>query len=428
MEQTECWKPSDVWDLSSPQREQYQKRLFLRQLRWVTQHVPFYRDLNLAIPELEALPLQAILDRLPFQTKNQIKGKNPQFLADMQIPGYWVRTGGSTGERVDVFHEKTKVASGKASTAFARGWWGFKDGQKCFYIWGHSGTFAPGWKGLQSHLLGGVKDRLLHRLRVNAYTLDEAHLQVHIDTLIKFQPKWILGYTSSVFALAQSYIRNGHHPSELTKLRGVIVTSDPCYPYQLDTINTAFRRPVINEYGCIEFGCIAYTHPDGTYRVLEDHLIIETPMVEDQRHDVVVTDLCTRFQPFIRYKLDDHCSMPLADPPSSGFHTIGEIEGRLLDFVIGKNGQKLHGLLLSHFVTSAYPLVSKYRFYQNKSDKIRVELQLFPNKEIDHESEEYLLSLIRREIGSETVLEVVYVNSFPQTPSGKFRWVVSELN
>ena len=418
--------PQLTWDLSHEDRQNYLKKLLLEQINWVTRNVPFYEDLRLDLDSFDKMPLGEILLELPVINKQDIKNRNTDFLSKRELPGNWTKTGGSTGEPVEIFQDKEKIRRGKQSVAFGRGWWGLKNGQKCFYIWGHSASFVSGYKGFISKNLIPVKDFLRNRLRVNAYMMDQTSLSEYIRKILRYQPIMIIGYTSTVHMLAKRYNFEGYKPDDLRNMRGIIVTADPCYPYQKEEIQEIFGAPVILEYGSVEVGAVAYSHPDGTFRVLEDHFIIETLEDKSGLYKIVVTDLSSRFQPFIRYSMDDFCDNPIANVPGIGYRSIGNITGRRLDAIVGCNGELLHGVYLSHMVNIQYPEVLRYRFYQDIEGYITLEVQLSENSEKNINSENMIINNLAAELGHNIDVGIKYVEDFPQTPSGKFRWVVSE--
>lgn len=433
--EAEPYQPSAIWALSGQQRVAYQKQRLLQQLRWAVQCVPFYQGLNLNIRSLQEAHLNEILNSLPIVTKDLLRGRNPDFLSSESMSGYWSRTGGSTGEPTEIFYDRKKIKWGKASVAFARGWWGVRAGQRCFYMWGHSASLASGWRGRKNIILRSVKDLLRNRFRVDAYRLDQGSLRRYVQKLIRIQPTMIIGYTSAIYLLAQRFQAEGYSPADLPKLRCIIVTADPCFRFQSEIIQDAFGAPLIEEYGSAEIGVIAYSHPDGSFRVLEDRLIVETPLCPDsssgqsEAYSVIVTDLSARFQPLIRFDMADLCLTQIsAAPDDSGFQVMGKVAGRVLDTIHGHTGQMLHGVVLSHIVNSRYPDVLRYRFYQNSNGEIQVALQLKPTKEASMFAEKHLIRYLKDKLGESIGIKIKYVDGFPETPSGKFRWVVSELD
>jgi len=419
--------PKECWQISLEEREESHRRLLLAQLQKATRKVPFYRSLRLPLEDFHKSSLREILQALPIVTKEMIRGRNPDFLSSPLPPGHWLKTGGSTGEPTEVYHDREQLRWGKESVEFARNWWGVKTGQKCFYIWGHSASLASGWPGRKDRLLRPAKDFLRRRLRINAYRVDQDSLKDNVRRLIKFQPQMIIGYTSTIFLIAEQFLAEGHNPALLPKLGGVIVTADPCYPFQAELIQKAFGSPVIMEYGSVEVGAIAYSHPDGTFRVLEDRLLVETPSDSSEFPEIVVTDLSSQGQPLIRFSIEDQCQSPITPPTDEqGYRLLGPIIGRVLDSISGKDGKRLHGVALSHIVNVSYPQVLRYQFFQDKYGKLKISLQLKGSTPTDSNSEGRLLSYLTNELGP-IPIEIFYVENFPPTPSGKFRWVLSEM-
>jgi phenylacetate-CoA ligase len=420
--------PKECWQLNGLEREEYHRQQLLALLEWVSREVPYYQGLQLPLAELHRLDLSGILKSLPIVTKDMIRGRTPDLLAINPVRGYWSKTGGSTGEPTEIFHDRIKSRWDKESVAFARSWWGLRLGQRCLYLWGHGASLAPGWPGMKDRILRPIKDFLRRRLRLNAYRMDQDSLSRYVRKLVRFRPTMIIGYTSSVYLMAQRFLYEGFDAKRLPGLRGIIVTADPCYPFQAELILTAFGAPVIVEYGSVEVGAIAYSHPDGTFRVLEDRFIVETPSSWGELFEVVVTDLSSRTQPLIRFAMADQTRSSIAGPPDgAGFRIMGSIEGRTLDSVLGESGRRLHGVALSHIVNACYPEILRYRFYQRSDGQLRIELQLKPDAQIHLESEKHLIAYLHNELGASIPMQVVYGQNFPSTPSGKFRWVVSEM-
>ena len=108
------------------------------------------------------------------------------------------------------------------------------------------------------------------------------------------------------------------------------------------------------------------------------------------------------------------------------FRTLGKIDGRVLDLIVGADGRRLHGVALSHIVNATYPDVLRYRFHQKADGHLKIELQLKPEAQIILEMENRLRTYLYEKLGTTLPIEVIYVNNFPPSPSGKFRWVISE--
>jgi phenylacetate-CoA ligase len=235
-----------------------------------------------------------------------------------------------------------------------------------------------------------------------------------------------MGYTTAIYLLALEALKRGKTKG-FDRLRGVVVTSEPCYPFQKEVIAKAFGAPVIQEYGSVEFGVIAYEHPDGTIRVLEDRILVETiPTGREAEYEILVTDLSNFSQPLIRFAIGDRTLGPISQPTDGrGFRTIGFIEGRLMDVIQSPDGRRLHGVTLSHILNS-YPQVLRYRFHQRSDASLRVELQLKGGEARNAAAEAHCRRIIEANLGPLVPVEFVYVKDFPPSTSGKFQWIISE--
>jgi phenylacetate-CoA ligase len=176
----------------------------------------------------------------------------------------------------------------------------------------------------------------IHRARRLAATQPTDDL---VATLNEFQPTALVGYASVIALLAAQQI-----DGQLTIAPGVVLTDgEPRTAEMTDRIRTAWGSEPFDYYAVTETGgglaldCQAH---DGRH-VFEDTSIVEVVDANDQPvpdghrgHHLLVTNLFSRTQPYIRYRLSDMtayrpgtCSCGLA------FRRLEPIEGRYDDIL-----------------------------------------------------------------------------------------------
>src|SRR5204862_1618420 len=83
----------------------------------------------------------------------------------------------------------------------------------------------------------------------SSYHLSERHLASYCDSLSRIQAPEIIGYPSSLFALATYMLDHG-----VTGIRPRVVftTAETLLAHQRDAIQQAFGAAVVDQYGCTE--------------------------------------------------------------------------------------------------------------------------------------------------------------------------------
>lgn len=147
-------------------------------------------------------------------------------------------------------------------------------------------------------------------------------------------------------------------------------------------ITSTFGAKVIDCYGCIELGDLAWECPDNpSYHMNADCNVIEfirdgEPVASEERGEIVVTSLVNRAMPLIRYDIgdigvphDEQCSC------GRGLPLMKLIEGRCDDFITLPSGRILSPLSF-HEDPYYYPIpgVTEYMVIQKKRDQIKVQL------------------------------------------------------
>ena len=157
-------------------------------------------------------------------------------------------------------------------------------------------------------------------------------------------------------------------------------------------------------------------------RIAEDLYKLETQTTGE----VLVTNLLSLPYPFIRYRLGDIAV--LADPPNYRlpYAVISEVIGRTVDLIPVKAGGYVHGVALAHVIDPHLRFVRKYQVHQLSLEHFKV--KLLADGEMPEFVPQQITTDLRLLIGDHTQIEVERVDDIPPAPSGKFRWVVSDIS
>jgi phenylacetate-CoA ligase len=389
--------------------------------RHATAEVPYYRRLQTrhALPPRFA-SLAEFQASVPVLSKASLRAEPRAFLAGRPAPGSWRRTGGSTGTPTAVYWGRAAYREALCSRYRFQAAWGLDLLEREAYLWGHSGSFAPGLAGWLARVRQPVEDRLRGRLRLSAYFLGHADLRAHLVRLAAFRPASLYGYSGAVDLLARVAEAEG---AGCDSLRLVTLTSEPASPAFVDRIERTFGAPAVMEYGAVECGVIASEGPDRRLRVREDRLVVETLPQGAGRFAIVVTVLNNPSFPLIRYAIEDVTDVPL-DRPAAGFAVLGSVAGREDDVVLTRSGRYVHAARLEHFFDYHEPPVRRFRVRQGSDGALAVALEL---DGVTDGFDVRALARTLRELVEGYPVDVSIVDAIPLTPAGKHRAVMSDM-
>lgn len=202
-----------------------------------------------------------------------------------------------------------------------------------------------------------IKDALSSRYRFPIFDLQESKLEQILQKFKKTPFDYINGYTSSVVLFAK-YIKDQGLVlrSICPTLKLCIVTSEMLFDSDKTLMEQAFGVPVVNEYGASELDLIAFTHPDGDFRLNTDTLYVEVldknnqPLPDGTVGRLVITSLFNRAHSFIRYDIGDIGS--IAPGGNSKYKSLKELIGRTNDIATLPSGKTVPGLTF-YYVTKS---------------------------------------------------------------------------
>jgi len=354
------------------------------------------------------------LSKLPLLDKATISARREQ-LTNRSVPGGPIRynTGGSSGQPLIFYLDKRRQAYDKAARMRAHKWWGVDVGQREAYIWGSQ----------------NVRDWLTNEMLLSAFDLSAETVGRFVQRLRRFRPKCLFGYPSSITVMCKLAAAAGLDLRSIG-VRVVFCTAEVLYDDQRRVISEAFAAPVANGYGSREGGFIAHECPQGRMHITAESVIVEClkgdrPAGPGQDGQIVITHLDNYAMPFIRYKTGDIGQLSSdACPCGRGLPLMQVVKGRATDFVISPDARWVHGLALIYVVRDI-PGVNEYQIVQRDVDSILVRLVV--DEAFPADGRDRICRGISKRLGPEVRVDVEQVASIPRDPSGKFRYVVSQV-
>jgi phenylacetate-CoA ligase len=407
------------------------ERLQWERLRKIARHaydnVPFYRArMQAAGWKNGDVGSLAQLQSLPVLTKRDIQDHGQQMLATNFPESDRVRnqTGGSTGSPVQFYVDKLRFDSRVAMAHRSDSWAGLRPGEWSAWLWGARMDLVQEktlWNSLRKHLL-------YRRVELNTSNITDDDWQRAIAEIRRVRPKYAVAYAQSA-ALFARYVKR--HGITDVHFDSIITTAEVLLPGDRELIESAFSGRVFNRYGCREVSTIAAEceRHDGLH-VNAETLLVEIapePSVPTPGGRVVVSDLMNYSMPLIRYQIGDvsHWHPNQQCPCGRGLPLLSQIEGRLTDFLVLSDGTHLSGVALLTWVFASMPQVRQVQFVQKTRERIM--LRLVPGNGYTPETQNEIRDRMAPYLKGLANMEFEEVAAIPSEVSGKYRFVLKEM-
>lgn len=411
LEERESWSASEIADFQLDRINNI----------WSTarQSVPYY----MRLARKQDLPrkfdsLDQYRQQIPVLNKEKVRSRPEDFLSSEPRPGQWQRTGGSTGVPMSIYWERDAHVEMLRAKYRSEQVYGLDVFDKKVFLWGHSGSFAPGISGIVQRAKRPIEDHLRNRLRVSAYDLSPDQLHENLLRIQSFKPRSIYGYSSAVDLIAQIAHQHG---VELPTLRVAILTAEPADGLMLTRVGERFHCDAVIEYGAVECGLIAYWMPDKKLRTRDDMVYVETVPNDLNSHDIVLTVLNNPSFPLMRYRIEDTTS-DSHRRESYGFGILADVQGRSNDSLVSKSGRRLHPMKVKH-VLEHWKDVRRFTARQYQDGAMIVTLEAPEKQPPDLDKLQSKLESILE--GYKVSIETV--DQIPGNLAGKHRWIISDM-
>ncbi|WP_322804536.1 phenylacetate--CoA ligase family protein [Vibrio alfacsensis] len=374
-------------------------------------NVPFYKHLN--------LDSRSKLHSFPFINKFDIRDRMEDFLADnhkgIAISG---ATSGTTGAPLIIKQNMESVIREQAFVARHLKWAGFVQGDKRAWIRGDmivpleqkNGAF---WR----------YSWFENMIMLSSFHMSPNNLQSYIDAMVEYGVQVIQAYPSSILTLAKHLETNDlYYPSDL---KSIVTSSESLSLEDKQLIERRFGCTVYDWYGLFERVAAIGSCEHGRYHILTDYSHVELEDVGDGRHEIIGTNFNNELQPLIRYRTGDHVylSDETSCPCGRVFPIIDRIDGRIGDYLIGEDGQKVH--ILNHIPKGVKGLIAT-QFKQDHPNQI--EVQAVVNAQVfDKQQERILIDNTKARLGRSMDVFITIVDKIQKTKNGKTRQAICTL-
>lgn len=400
----------------SPVREE----LFTSLLSYSKKNCPYYHR------QLSGINTNDIaeLHRIPLLTKDIIR-TNLSDLVSKRVSHKSMRftkTGGSTGNPLGFW---ISGGSDDLHQEFLFKSMGYKEGDKILAMDGTMIEKELMEKQIYWKTKNNGNELPYGGMGLSALALTETRKKYYLDFLTQYRPDFIRGYPFFIAEMANYILETGRRIE--FDIKGIQLTSEVIFDYQISAIKNAFNSEVFGQYGHHESSVISYTIDEGFEyycsplygytEVLDQH---GNHVNINEEGEVVVTGFANFGMPFIRYKTGDRATY---GGEKQGIVKLSKILGRIFDYVINKKGDKVV-IGPRNFAKDALFYISQWQILQLTPGEIVINISRLPGYNEQHE---LLISKNFKKLADVTCT-FEYDKEFQKTKAGKTLFVVQNTN
>ena len=408
---------------SAAEWTRWQKEQLASVLHRAATRVPYYREQWATRRRNGDHASWECLKNWPILQKDTVRANPNAFLADDCRTRRMFRehTSGTTGTPLDLWwSRKTTSAWYALFEVRCRRWYGVSRKNR--------------WAILGGQLIVPVQQRTppfwvwnlpLNQLYMSSYHLAPDLIPYYITALRKYRIEYLLGYSSSLYALAEVMKRT----DQTLRLKVVVTNAEPLYPFQRNVIASAFQCPVRETYGMAELVAAASECPDGSLHLWPDVGWVEIAKSGDHDEtacggELICTSLLNMDMPLIRYLVGDRVAQT-PDRSSCGCGSalpiFGQVEGRTDDTLYTRDGRRIGRL--DPVFKEGLP-IREAQIVQETLDTLRVRYVSASDSMMDVGT--VIADRLRERMGDVHIL-LEPTDRIPRESNGKFRSVICRL-
>jgi phenylacetate-CoA ligase len=406
--------PFQKYDIEKIRKTQQEKLDLLILHAW--NNVPWYKKQmenagfneknKIAVSELKYLP---VLNRYDIQEyRNQMLWENYKGKI------FNGSSSGTTGIPIKYSQDINSYSSGVAANHVLMGLSGWTPGMRSVHIWGNMESVKQ-WNKTSSK----IKQKINNRKNIASTLINNTEQIGRItESIIKFRPEVIEGYTNSIYELAD-YLKEEN--IRIPSVRKVFTTAENLEDYQKEQIEKIIA-PVSDMYGCGEINGVACRPvKENKYYIFDPHVIVETDSADNsEMKEILVTNLNNYYMPLIRYRVGDLIDdvYPASSSNPFPFSYFTKIYGRTADHIVLKNGKKIFPInIFGGTLYRKYSAIKRHKTIWN-GEKLIFVFEISGDMSFDALNVDIRRSLF----GFEVEYEIQTTPKLLPSPNGKYKY------
>ena len=418
LNRSQWWPPEKIRD--------FQNQELRKLIEYVYEYIPYYRKI-MKEKGLKPKDIQTVEDLVKFPILNKENfRKNRKNLVSTKIKfikNFIRKTGGSSGEPLQIINDYTNNAWERAAFNRGLGFTGYRPGESMVELFGGTLGLAPEKK------IDKLKAKFSGSIFLLAFEINKENINKYFEKIKDSRVRFLRGYTSAIYLLAKLM-----EEAQLNiSLQAVFPTAETLFDFQRKQIEKTFHCQVFNQYGCGEENSIAFECPSHKgLHVTDENVIIESlrngkRVIKEKMGNATLTTLHNFAMPLVRYQNGDVIALSL-QPCLCGrsLSRITKIYGRTNDLLVTRDGRLISATFLPSYCVNAYLKgVQQFQVIQEMEGMIR--LKVVKNRDFTDNELNSLFKILHKYLG-DIKIEVEYVASIPLTPQNKHKYVISKIS
>lgn len=410
-------------DKSLEELQQEQDFYLKKMVAFAYENVPFYKTYfkNQGIIPSDIRSTQD-LQYLPVINKSIIKENAEDFIAQKAEGKYsWNSTGGSTGEPLKYL---ISISDQELGTALVyRGWnyGGYEPGDPLLMLGG--GSIVSTNISFRKKIYHKMKNHII----ASSYGMNDDYLKSLLDIIHKKKIKFIRGYASSIFLLAEFIKKNKTPEKQLESVQSLFTTAEMLHPQQRKIIEETFSAKVYDGYGLNDGGVSAYENgKQNGFLIDTERSVMECvdengKAVFGQPGRIIATSLHNYHMPFLRYDTGDLGIISDEFIKNGGNrYLLKDLLGRATDY-LELNSKKIGSPVLT--VLMGKINAKQYQFIQK--NKNTLEIRIDKDKLYSLKDEAFIRESLEGHVGK-CDIKFIYGNKFIKSEN-KHKFIIRDF-
>jgi phenylacetate-CoA ligase len=399
---------------SREQRSAWVFEKLKRTLVLAAEGVPFYRERFRWAGFEPARDFKTVADlsRVPVLTKDDVRASSAQMIDRRFLRGsVEAHTSGTTGQPMAMRLNEWYVAFDYACM---------------FRHWAKAGySFRAPFAAVRSYVPETPDDPLWklswwqNTLYMSAYHLKPSNAERYLEALLRFRPRFIRGYVSSINVLAEFA---WPHREKFDFVRGVFTASETLSDFERASIERTFGPKLFDWYGMTEPAVVITERADHEGMEVDWEYgypeFAEGSGLPANERRLVATSLHNPAMPFIRYETEDIASLGEGLDSSGLYPKVRAMRGRKDECIVTPDGARLPSLNF-YSLLQTHTDILRFQFVQTSASGVTMKISLRPGTANVETLVFALREEVRKRLGPELALEIEVTDQFFTSPDGK---------
>lgn len=410
-------------NMSYEELKSYQRQRYAKFIQFAIKNSAYY---NKTLAHIKDVADIDNISKLPITAKEDLRKNIDSIVAKTSENLEVSKTGGTTGKSLEV---KSFVRNVQERFAFLddfRSRYGYKLGEKTAWFSGKNLLTPTDVKKSRFW-----KTDVFYKVRYySTFHIKEEYLKSYIDNLIKYKPKYMVGFPSTMNEIAKYGLQNGiSFPNNI--VNAIFPTAETTTEEVRSNLQTFFKANVYDQYASSEGAPFIFECKEGNLHMELQSGVFEVLDENDlptQSGRLIVTSFTTEGTPLIRYDIGDSVTLENINAVCSCGNNnplVKEIQGRIDDYIYSEENGKINLGNISNTLKDTEGIV-KFQVIQNSVSLIQI-LIIVDENVYNARIEKKFIQNWRDRVGYKMQIDIEYVSYLNNEKSGKFRMVKNNI-